>query len=130
MLLETGFFTIVKQEAEADKLNVVLQINPKHEIFDGHFPHLPIVPGVCMLQMVREIVERHLNRKLLVGEVKNMKFLSPYNPLEQGNSNLTISLSNVEHSPKITANLSGGNVTFFKMTAHFYEAQDNSEIVS
>ena len=32
---------------------VQVMLNPQHAIYNGHFPQQPVVPGVCMLQMIK-----------------------------------------------------------------------------
>ena len=34
-----------------------ITLNPAHPIFAGHFPGNPITPGVCMLQIIKELTE-------------------------------------------------------------------------
>ena len=37
---------------------VQVMLNPQHAIYSGHFPQQPVVPGVCMLQIIKECVEK------------------------------------------------------------------------
>ena len=73
-------------ETKKTKENNILskiRINPQHQIFEGHFPNLPVVPGVCLMQMIKEILSKHLNKKLMLTKAANIKFLSMVNPNEQ-----------------------------------------------
>lgn len=60
--------------------NIVL--NKEHFIYKSHFPNNPITPGVCLIQIGKELLEAHLHRELEVFQVKNVKFLSIVSPLE------------------------------------------------
>jgi len=122
MLHETGFFAIIQQSSSENAFGMVIRINPEHEIFKGHFPDLPIVPGVCLLQIVREAVEIQLNKKQNIREVNNMKFLAPYNPMEQDTTMLSVSYVQEADLLKISASLTGDAVTFFKLSAVFHDA--------
>ncbi|MBQ0740088.1 3-hydroxyacyl-ACP dehydratase, partial [Aquimarina celericrescens] len=36
---------------------VTITINKNHKIFKGHFPGNPVTPGVCMIQIIKELAE-------------------------------------------------------------------------
>ena len=61
-MLAGDFFYIRSLQAEGISVVALLEINPLHKIFKGHFPGQPVVPGVCMLQMGREILEKALGQ--------------------------------------------------------------------
>jgi len=58
----------------------VTRLNASHPIFGGHFPGNPVVPGVCQVQMVKELVEKTVNHPLRLTESDNIKFLAMINP--------------------------------------------------
>ena len=55
-MLINNFYKIKNIEA-GEKYVVNIEMNPAHEIYNGHFPGMPVVPGVCLTQMVKETVE-------------------------------------------------------------------------
>lgn len=57
-------------------------INKDHEIFKGHFPGNPVMPGVCMIQIIKELTEKALNKKLFMEKSTNIKFMALINPEE------------------------------------------------
>jgi len=59
---------------------VPVTLNPAHPIFSGHFPGQPVLPGVCMLEMVKEILEELLRQKLRISKGSQIKFLSMIPP--------------------------------------------------
>ena len=64
-MLRNDFYTIVSWEnISENSFFVTITINKNHAIFDGHFPQNPIVPGVCMLQMVKDLMEDELNKSI------------------------------------------------------------------
>ena len=65
-------------------------INKDHEIFKGHFPDNPVMPGVCMIQIIKELTEKALNKKLFMEKSTNIKFMALINPEE--NSALVLNL--------------------------------------
>jgi 3-hydroxyacyl-[acyl-carrier-protein] dehydratase len=79
-MLLGNFFTIQSIQASGDAINARLEINPFHSIFDGHFPGIPVVPGVCMLQIVKEITESVIGRTTRLVKSDQVKFLSVNDP--------------------------------------------------
>ena len=67
-------------ESSSYKLSVLIQLNPSHEIFKGHFPGNPILPGVCIVQILKEILMYQLNNKLILSDASSIKYLSFINP--------------------------------------------------
>lgn len=67
---------------EAGENRFVLSLNPDHFIFQAHFPGEPITPGVCIVQMGKELLEELMGRGLELVKVKNVKFLSVVSPRE------------------------------------------------
>lgn len=90
MKLLNSFFSITGRDLGGEKQTFGLELNPSHPIFAAHFPGNPIVPGVCQIQMVTEVLEEHLCRRLYVKEIKNIKYISILSPNEVTRLNLTI----------------------------------------
>jgi 3-hydroxyacyl-[acyl-carrier-protein] dehydratase len=75
------FYNIVSQEKTADsKYNITILINEKHEVFKGHFPGNPIMPGVCMIQIIKELTESITQSALIIQTLSNVKFMALINP--------------------------------------------------
>lgn len=60
-----------------------LRLNPEHFIYQAHFPGEPVTPGVCILQIGKELLEELLQESLEISHVKNVKFLSVISPLKE-----------------------------------------------
>lgn len=60
-----------------------LRLNPEHFIYQAHFPGEPITPGVCILQIGKELLAELLQESLEITHVKNVKFLSVISPLKE-----------------------------------------------
>lgn len=56
--------------------------NADHPLFAGHFPRMPIVPGVCLLHVVKRAVSHKLECEVRFGKIREAKFLSAINPVE------------------------------------------------
>ncbi len=75
-MLIDRFFKILEIHQNNGTINARIELNRHHQIYDGHFPQNPITPGVCQIQMVTEISETALNKKLTLSSAKNIKFLA------------------------------------------------------
>ena len=75
------FYKILSEEKISDsKINVTILVNEKHEIFKGHFPGNPIMPGVCMIQIIKELTEKITKQTLMIQTLSNVKFMALINP--------------------------------------------------
>ena len=59
--------------------NIIL--NPDHLIYKAHFPGQPVTPGVCILQMLQELLSVEMDKQLFIKNIKNAKFISMMSPV-------------------------------------------------
>ena len=59
---------------------IALQIANDHPAFAGHFPGMPITPGVVLLDLALTSITRHLQRDPASYRLNNVKFLRPVIP--------------------------------------------------
>ena len=62
--------------------NVIL--NPDHLIYKAHFPGMPVTPGVCILQMIQELLSEQEGMPLYIVKIMNAKFVKMISPLSDG----------------------------------------------
>ncbi|MFT3902807.1 MAG: 3-hydroxyacyl-ACP dehydratase [Niabella sp.] len=79
-MLNNSLYTITSFEQEEGKVEARIHINAEHKIFEGHFPGQPVLPGVCMLQIMKELMEKSLSKNLFMHEASQCKFLSMVDP--------------------------------------------------
>lgn len=80
MLLKDFYKIISLEKKDAQQYSIVILINEKHEIFKGHFPGNPIMPGVCMMQIIKELTEQITESSLIMESLSNVKFMALINP--------------------------------------------------
>lgn len=74
--LRDDFYTVKEKKQISEKeISVVIELNQTHAIYSGHFPDQPIVPGVCQIQIVKEILEDLMGKKLKMITGDNIKFM-------------------------------------------------------
>lgn len=118
MLLD-NFYTIHSMTTTSTtSWSAVVELNPKHPLYQGHFPEHPIVPGVCMLQLIKECAEGIRQQSLQYAQIGSCKFLSAINPVETNQLELTLSLKETEDGPlQLLAEGKTGNTPFIKLKA-------------
>ncbi|HEX9980502.1 MAG TPA: 3-hydroxyacyl-ACP dehydratase [Flavobacterium sp.] len=80
MLLENFYKVVSLDQADNQKHTAVIEVNPAHDVFKGHFPGNPVMPGVCMMQIIKELTEKITSRKLVMQSLSNVKFMALINP--------------------------------------------------
>ena len=80
LLLEDFYFIREINTSSPEKMNAKIELNADHPVYKGHFPDSPIAPGVCVIQMIKEVVMQHYHRNLLMTEAGNIKFMALMNP--------------------------------------------------
>lgn len=75
MLLQ-NLYTIVSISSEENKYRAYIELNPLHAVYEGHFPDNPVLPGVCTLQIIKEIVDLILQKEIRYKTISMCKFTS------------------------------------------------------
>lgn len=118
-MLKDTFFSFTTPETDGSLLKTTITLNPAHDIFKGHFPGNPVVPGVCMMQIIKEVLENHLDKKLQLVKADNIKFLSFINPNQHGQVVLDVKMSMVDEQVKADAQLLNEGIVFLKFKGMF-----------
>lgn len=123
-MLQEDFFTITTLQADNNTVHAVLEINAAHRIFEGHFPGQPVVPGVCMMQMVKEVMEKVIERTTRLVKADYLKFLSMVNPTE--NNRITAQLKYTQNDNgeiQVNGSLLNGTSTCLKFSGILSEVE-------
>lgn len=74
-------------EQTAERIVAVKQVSLAEEYLGDHFPRFPVLPGVMMLeamvQAARRMLEGRTDQRLVLGEVKAIKFGNMVRPGER-----------------------------------------------
>ena len=118
-MLQGNFFTISSVGIENDSAQAVLDLNPSHPIFEGHFPGHPVVPGASMLQLVKDILEGALDTPLMLRKADHLKFLSLIAPgIEEVELEINYQIKE-ERELFVTAKLCAATTVYFKLQGTF-----------
>ncbi|MBP5258946.1 MAG: 3-hydroxyacyl-ACP dehydratase [Prevotella sp.] len=80
MILTNDLFYIIKKQETDKEMLYNIKLNGNHVIYTAHFPGNPITPGVCLMQMVTELLESHSKKHLILDTVVNIKFRKAITP--------------------------------------------------
>jgi 3-hydroxyacyl-[acyl-carrier-protein] dehydratase len=118
-MLKEPLFKILSTDHQQNVVTAVLDIDQDSEIFEGHFPNQPVVPGACMLQLIKEILVRAINTPLRLAKADNIKFLTLVEP--GNNQVLVLELThNVSETEiKVNGNLTVGDTNCMKFQGTF-----------
>ena len=123
MLIE-GLYTTDHFSFEDNTVNASITLNNDHDIFKGHFPGNPILPGVCSIQIIKELTEKALDRSLFLSVSSNVKFLETVNPEANPKLVLSIAISEVEEVIKVKAIISYNDTIALDLRAQFKNLED------
>ena len=71
-----NLFILNSIDGTENGFTALLRCNPRHLIYQAHFPGNPITPGACLLQTAGELLQRKLGRPLFLKAAKNVKYLN------------------------------------------------------
>lgn len=119
-MLEEKFYSITSCLLEENMAKASIKLNRQNAIFNGHFPEIPIVPGVCSVQMIHELLEKAISKKLMLTEADNIKFLGMMNPDETQDVEIEITYKYNDQGNILTsATITGKGVIFIKFKGLF-----------
>ena len=82
MRLEGELYRKVRECRTDAGWDFTVEILPSSRIFEGHFPGMPVVPGVCTLTIIRERLSQLTGREVMFREIKEVKYTSAIIPRE------------------------------------------------
>ena len=118
-MLLNDFYILNTLETLDNRTTAIITLNKNHEVFKGHFPGNPVTPGVCMLQIIKEITERVVSKKLFMATSSNVKFMAIINPENTPELMLTIDITTTEDGYKIKNTSKFNDTVALKLSATF-----------
>ncbi len=102
MLLDS-LYTIDELKTEGPSIMANLTVDPNHEIFKGHFPSQPVLPGVCLIEMLKDIIKKALGKSYIMTEASNIKYLLMLDPQQNVGLRFEIKAEEVDGKLKVVA---------------------------
>ena len=114
MILEQHFYKIIKLSDDLF-FKFQVQFDTESEILKAHFPGQPIVPGACLTQICKEIIEKMEGKMIHIQEFKNLKFIKTINPEQINDILFEVSQKKLETSTFAQFKISSSTTLFAKI---------------
>ena len=84
-MIVNDIYNLIKTDITHEGDSVVngeftVEINPESDIFKGHFPGTPVLPGACTLSIVKDCTQLILQREIIFYHISQCKFTGMINP--------------------------------------------------
>ena len=117
--LHHDIFSIDQIKHENGTIKAMLGLHAESDIFKGHFPDQPVVPGACMLQLIKDVLETALKSKFRLKKADYLKFVCMIVPSLNDTVQLELSYKSVGENINVTAKLIASDSACFKFQGSF-----------
>ncbi len=93
-----------------------ISFDETHEIYKAHFPENPITPGVCMLEVCKQLIEQYTACTLFMKTVKNIKFLQVIVPNREQFVTFVVHCSQTDNEVSAQVTIQNDDVCFAKIS--------------
>lgn len=125
MPLRNDFFSLLTMKSEDETLKAEILINAQHQILKGHFPDQPVVPGVCMVQIVKELLEERLGNNYRLVKADHLKFLNLIDPRITPGFMVELKFEIIDlNTVKANAGFYNGDIQYFKLQGGWFHKKD------
>jgi 3-hydroxyacyl-[acyl-carrier-protein] dehydratase len=118
-MLIKDFYEITEFRFTENQVLAKISLNPDHEVYEGHFPEQPVVPGVIQLQIVKELLEKAVDQKLTLNEMAFSKFLNMIVPQNSSTLAVLIEFNLKENYYSFSAVIKNEEIIFTKGKGKF-----------
>jgi len=93
------------------------------EVFKGHFPQQPILPGVIMIELTKRAAELAIVKKLKLVSAGNFKFLKMVDPNLIETADMQLTVADIERGWRVKAEIIFHDQIYFKADACYEQHQ-------
>jgi 3-hydroxyacyl-[acyl-carrier-protein] dehydratase len=113
-LLLNNLYTIQSLSESDNQMEATINLLADHAIFSGHFPGQPVLPGVCMMEMVAEVMGVYLKSSFRISGGPLIKFLRMIDPRINPLIHLEIKYQSSSQTTLVTGRIFSGSDVFMK----------------
>lgn len=118
--LLNNFYTVETSNKKEDStIQASVKLNATHDIFKGHFEQMPVMPGVCQTQLIKELLQEELGKNLTLTVGSNIKFTGMIIPSQHPVFNVELKYTSTENQYVVDAQLFFENTIFTKFKGTF-----------
>ena len=104
-----------------------LSLNAEHPIYQAHFQGNPIMPGACIIQIMKELAEDLYSTSYFIRCAKNVKFLNVINPLKHKEIDVRLSFRKDENNMLAVSAVIDWETTVFSKLSLVLEEKHNAK---
>lgn len=120
--LLNDFYTIDSFEKKEENTFLgQIRLNASHDIFKGHFEQMPVVPGVCQTQIIKELLQKELGLNLTMTKGDNIKFTGMIIPTQHPAFSIELKYKKDDFNYIVEASLFFENTIFTKFKGTFIQ---------
>jgi 3-hydroxyacyl-[acyl-carrier-protein] dehydratase len=116
-MLMNDFYRIQYLQRDPNSVSCKIAFNSQHDIFKASNSGRPVVPGVCMMEMVKELLEQQTDQNLWMRNMDQVKFLQMVTSDEQ--PMIEISWQQSGRSYNVSAAMKNGSDDLFRLNGYF-----------
>jgi 3-hydroxyacyl-[acyl-carrier-protein] dehydratase len=122
----SDYYTVNSRRTEDETAIFEVSLNPASVVYRGHFPDMPVAPGVCNIQLIKECVEQLTGRRLQISHIARCRLTTLLQP--QKHPDLQVRIRLLEHTEaRVSAQtvIGQGEATYFTLAfdAHVQQPQ-------
>lgn len=123
-MLNNTFYTIRKRTDTEGGVDYRVSLSASHVIYEAHFPGNPVTPGVCIIQMIKELVEAYRDTTFFLRTIKNVKFMKVIDPRIVGELTFALNVTTQDDGMTVVSGIVGeGDTIFSKINLIFEEVK-------
>lgn len=104
-MLKDNLYTISSIEKRIDDSYAVgIALDASHNIFKGHFPGQPVLPGVCLIEMVKEILTTIKEKPYKLENANQIKYVQLVDPNASPTLNMSLQIKEEAGSLHVNVN--------------------------
>lgn len=96
-----------------------IELNTEHPIYKGHFPDMPVAPGVVLIQLIQNMLSDALGAPIRLRESDNIKFLAVVSPSVERTLTISGVFSKQGTRIETAATISGAQTIYVKFKGIF-----------
>ncbi|MCR5861382.1 3-hydroxyacyl-ACP dehydratase [Flavobacterium sp. J372] len=120
MSLLNNFYKVQELTAGENGNHIAMvMLNAQHDIFKGHFPGNPVTPGVCMMQIIKELTQQITGEKLMMKQATNVKFMALINPEKTPELKIELDVKDMGDTVSVKNTTCFGDTVALKLSCNF-----------
>jgi 3-hydroxyacyl-[acyl-carrier-protein] dehydratase len=120
-LLLNDLYTIQLLNGSDNQVQAEVLLHAEHAIFKGHFPGHPVLPGVCMMEMITEIMGEQFKKLFRISSAPLIKFLLMIDPRKNPRIHFEIKYQNLSGTTTSNGKIFSGTQIFMKFQMNLVE---------